>query len=50
MVLHDLNLEHKKMLIAKAYKALPAGGAFVAIGSSESSVSVTKSCTGAFDC
>jgi hypothetical protein len=31
MILHDWNLEHKKMLIAKAYDALPAGGAFVVI-------------------
>ncbi len=31
MILHDWNLEHKKMLIAKAYRALPEGGAFVAI-------------------
>ena len=31
MILHDWNLEHKKMLIAKAYAALPQGGAFVAI-------------------
>jgi len=31
MILHDWNLEDKKMLIAKAYRALPAGGAFVAI-------------------
>ncbi|MFL6727289.1 MAG: class I SAM-dependent methyltransferase [Sphingomicrobium sp.] len=31
MILHDWNLENKKMLIAKAYRALPAGGAFVAI-------------------
>jgi len=31
MILHDWNLEHKKMLIAKAYAALPEGGAFVAI-------------------
>ena len=31
MILHDWNLEKKKMLIAKAYRALPAGGAFVAI-------------------
>jgi hypothetical protein len=31
MILHDWNLEHKKMLIAKAYRALPPGGAFVAI-------------------
>jgi len=31
MILHDWNLEHKKMLIAKAFRALPAGGAFVAI-------------------
>lgn len=31
MILHDWNLDHKKMLIAKAYRALPAGGAFVAI-------------------
>ena len=31
MILHDWNLEHKKMLIAKAYEALPVGGALVAI-------------------
>ena len=31
MILHDWNLEDKKMLIAKAYRALPPGGAFVAI-------------------
>jgi hypothetical protein len=31
MILHDWNLEHKKRLIAKAYRALPDGGAFVAI-------------------
>jgi len=31
MILHDWNLEKKKMLIAKAYRALPEGGAFVAI-------------------
>ena len=31
MILHDWNLDHKKMLIAKAYRALPEGGAFVAI-------------------
>jgi hypothetical protein len=31
MILHDWNLEHKKMLIAKAYEALPEGGALVAI-------------------
>jgi hypothetical protein len=31
MILHDWNLEHKRMLIAKAYDALPAGGAFVVI-------------------
>jgi hypothetical protein len=31
MILHDWNLEKKKMLIAKAYRALPAGGALVAI-------------------
>jgi hypothetical protein len=31
MILHDWNLDHKKMLIAKAYRALPAGGALVAI-------------------
>lgn len=31
MILHDWNLEHKKMLIAKAYRALPPGGALVAI-------------------
>jgi hypothetical protein len=31
MILHDCNLEHKKMLIAKAWRALPEGGALVAI-------------------
>ena len=31
MILHDWNLETKKMLIAKAYDALPEGGALVAI-------------------
>jgi len=31
MILHDWNLEHKKMLIAKAYEALPPGGAFIVI-------------------
>jgi hypothetical protein len=31
MILHDWNLENKKMLIGKACRALPAGGAFVAI-------------------
>ena len=31
MILHDWNLEKKKQLIAKAYAALPKGGAFVAI-------------------
>jgi hypothetical protein len=31
MILHDWNLENKKMLIAKAWRALPEGGAFVAI-------------------
>ncbi len=31
MILHDWNLEKKKQLIAKAYDALPEGGAFVAI-------------------
>jgi len=31
MILHDWNLDHKKMLIAKAYRALPKGGALVAI-------------------
>lgn len=30
-VLHDWNLEKKKLLIRKAYDALPAGGAFIAI-------------------
>lgn len=30
-ILHDWNLENKKMLIKKAYKALPEGGAFIAI-------------------
>lgn len=31
MILHDWNLEHKMMLIRKAYDALPEGGAFVVI-------------------
>lgn len=31
MVLHDWNLEKKKVLIRKAYDALPQGGAFVVI-------------------
>ncbi len=31
MIFHDWNLENKKMLIAKAFRAWPAGGAFVAI-------------------
>ena len=31
MILHDWNLENKKMLIRKAYDALPEGGVFVAI-------------------
>jgi hypothetical protein len=31
MILHDWNLEQKKRLIAKAYRALPEGGALVAI-------------------
>jgi len=30
-ILHDWNLEKKKMLIRKAYDALPEGGAFIAI-------------------
>ena len=30
-ILHDWNLEKKKVLIQKAYDALPAGGAFIAI-------------------
>ncbi|MDT5337153.1 MAG: hypothetical protein QOD90_2658 [Mycobacterium sp.] len=33
MILHDWDLPTKKMLIAKAYEALPPGGAFVAIES-----------------
>lgn len=32
-ILHDWNLENKKMLIRKAYNALPQGGAFIAIES-----------------
>ncbi|HEX7878798.1 MAG TPA: methyltransferase [Candidatus Eisenbacteria bacterium] len=31
MILHDWNLEKKKMLIKKAYDALPVGGAFVVV-------------------
>ena len=30
-ILHDWNLEKKKLLIKKAYDALPEGGAFIAI-------------------
>ena len=30
-ILHDWNLENKKLLIRKAYAALPEGGAFIAI-------------------
>ena len=30
-ILHDWNLEKKKVLIKKAYDALPEGGAFIAI-------------------
>lgn len=30
-ILHDWNLEKKKILIKKAYQALPSGGAFIAI-------------------
>ena len=31
MILHDWNLDRKKLLIKKAYDALPEGGAFIAI-------------------
>jgi hypothetical protein len=31
MILHDWNLDKKKVLIRKAYDALPEGGAFVVI-------------------
>jgi len=31
MILHDWNLDRKKLLVKRAYEALPAGGAFVAI-------------------
>jgi hypothetical protein len=31
MILHDWNLENKKMLVRKAYEALPEGGAFIVI-------------------
>ncbi len=31
MILHDWNLENKKLLIGKAYEALPEGGALIAI-------------------
>jgi hypothetical protein len=31
MILHDWNLEHKQLLMKKAYEALPEGGAFVAV-------------------
>ena len=32
-ILHDWNLEEKKMLVRKAYEALPQGGAFIAYDS-----------------
>jgi hypothetical protein len=32
-ILHDWNLEEKKLLIRKAYEALPSGGAFIAYDS-----------------
>ena len=31
MILHDWNLENKRMLIGKAYDALPQGGALIAV-------------------
>jgi precorrin-6B methylase 2 len=31
MILHDWNLDRKKMLIAKAWRALPKGGALIAV-------------------
>lgn len=31
MILHDWNLERKKLLVRKAHEALPEGGAFIAI-------------------
>ena len=31
MILHDWNLENKRMLIRKAYEALPPGGAFIVV-------------------
>ena len=31
MILHDWNLDRKKMLIAKAYRALPKGGVLIAV-------------------
>ena len=31
MILHDWNLEKKKLLVKKAYDALPPGGAFIVI-------------------
>jgi hypothetical protein len=31
MILHDWNLDKKKLLIQKAYEALPEGGAFIAV-------------------
>jgi hypothetical protein len=31
MILHDWNLDRKKMLIAKAYRVLPKGGALIAV-------------------
>jgi hypothetical protein len=31
MILHDWNLEKKKLLVKKAYEALPSGGAFIVV-------------------
>jgi len=31
MILHDWNLERKKLLVQKAYEALPEGGAFIVV-------------------
>jgi hypothetical protein len=33
MILHDWDLERKRLLVAKAYEALPEGGAFIVIES-----------------
>jgi hypothetical protein len=44
VILHDWNVQRQKMLIAKAYRALPAGGAMVAIECLDDEARNRKSC------